>query len=127
MAKEGCRGCTGRSSGRQRGRGYGESVIYEMLAEGEQNARTGKEICSLLHITQRDLTAAVERERRDGQPICASTGAAPGYFLAADRSEMERYCKSLAHRAKEIRKTRKACLQTLDSLPQAEAAKGAQL
>lgn len=93
-------------------------MIHEILLQGAENAQTGKEICALLHISARDLSAAVEQERRDGKPICASTGQNPGYFLAADREEMERYCRSLFHRAGEIHKTRKACLKTLDNLPE---------
>jgi len=93
-------------------------MIHEILLQGAENAQTGKEICTLLHISARDLSAAVEQERRDGKPICASTGQNPGYFLAADREEMERYCRSLFHRAGEIHKTRKACLKTLDNLPE---------
>ena len=92
-------------------------MIFEMLSEGVENARTGKEICSLLKINARDLTAAIERERRAGKPICASTGSNPGYFLAANQDEMQRYCRSLLHRAGEIHKTRQACIATLDKLP----------
>ena len=77
-------------------------MIFEVLAEGAENARTGKEICKLLNITARDLTAAIERERRQGQPICASTGSNPGYFLAANQEEMQHYSRSLLHRAGEI-------------------------
>lgn len=93
-------------------------MIFELLLEGADNARTGREICDLLGLRARDLTAAIERERREGKPICASTGSNPGYFLAANREEMECYCNSLLHRAGEIHKTRKACLATLDKLPQ---------
>lgn len=94
-------------------------MIHEFLLEGAENAQTGKEICKQLHITARDLTAAIEQERRDGKPICASTDSTrPGYYLAADKEEMQRYCRSLFHRAGEIHKTRKACLKTLDNLPE---------
>ncbi|MFY9121467.1 MAG: hypothetical protein WAO57_14220 [Syntrophomonadaceae bacterium] len=92
-------------------------MIFEILSEGAENARTGKEICNLLNITARDLTAAIERERRAGKPICASTGSNPGYFLAANQEEMQRYCKSLLHRAGEIHKTRQACIKTMENLP----------
>lgn len=92
-------------------------MVYELLETGRENAKTGKTICSILGITQRDLTAAIEQERREGRPICASTGEHKGYFLAADRGEMERYCRSLFHRAGEIHKTRKACLKAMDMLP----------
>ena len=96
--------------------------IADYLSEGKENARTGKEICNLLNITARDLTAAVERERREGQPICASTGSNPGYYLAADRDEMQRYCNSLHHRAGEIYQTRRACIKAMELLPAGEGA-----
>ena len=89
--------------------------IADYLSEGKENARTGKEICNLLNITARDLTAAVERERREGQPICASTGSNPGYYLAADRGEMQRYCNSLY-------RTRRACIKAMELLPAGEGA-----
>lgn len=92
-------------------------MIYEILLEGAENAQTGKEICKALNITARDLTLAIERERRSGKPICASTGSTPGYFLAANREEMQRFCNSLYHRAGEIHKTRDACMKTIEDLP----------
>lgn len=93
-------------------------MIAELLLPGEKNATTGKVICSLLQIQPRDLTAAVERERREGKPICATTGKNPGYFLAANKEEMQDYCGRLYHRAGEIFKTRRACLRTIDELPE---------
>lgn len=92
-------------------------MIHELLSEGEANALTGKELCKLLGITHRDLTLAVQRERQEGQPICASTNGKPGYYLAADRGEMTRYCSSLYKRAGEIHKTRRTLLKTLETLP----------
>lgn len=92
-------------------------MIHEYLAEGAENARTSRELCAMLHIGHRDLTQAIERERRQGKPICASSGSNPGYFLAANQQEMTRYCNSLLHRAKEISETRRACLTSMDSLP----------
>lgn len=92
-------------------------MIHEILAEGADNALTGREICRILGINPRDLTQAIERERRQGKPICASTGSTPGYYLAANQQEMQAYCNSLLHRAGEIHATRRACLKTLDSLP----------
>ena len=101
----------------QSNHGGAAALIFEILSEGAENARTGKEICKLLNITARDLTAAIERERRAGKPICASTGSNPGYFLAANQEEMQRYCKSLLHRAGEIHKTRQACIKAMEDLP----------
>lgn len=97
-------------------------MICEILSTGEHNARTGREICALLNISARDLTAAVERERRAGQPICASTDSkSPGYYLAADKDEMQRYCNSLMRRAGEIHKTRRACMEAMQKLPAGRA------
>ena len=93
-------------------------MIHEVLLKGEQNAQTGSDLCSLLGISIRDVTAIIEKERRAGYPICASTGGKPGYYLAENREEMERYCRSLLKRAGEIHKTRRACLATIDQLPE---------
>lgn len=96
-------------------------MISEYLSEGAENARTGRELCSLLHITPRELTVAIERERRAGKPICAATGRTPGYFLAANQEEMQDYCSSLQRRAGEIHKTRRACMKAIKHLPAGEA------
>ena len=92
-------------------------MIHEILSEGAEHAMTGRRICELLDITPRELTAAIELERRACKPICAATGNNPGYFLAANREEMAQYCNSLFHRAGEIHKTRKACMATMENLP----------
>lgn len=97
-------------------------MVFEVLQEGRENAMTGKEICALLHIKPRDLTIAITKERREGKPICASCGEYAGYFIAANRAEMERYCKGLYHRAGEIFKTRRACLNTIENLPAGQGA-----
>ena len=91
--------------------------ISDVLMRGEENAMTGKEICKILDISIRDLTASVEQERREGKPICASVKKPFGYFLAATKDEMHRYCRSLKHRADEIHKTRIACTKTMEGLP----------
>lgn len=97
--------------------------ISDYLQTGEDNAQSAKELCSLLNIDHRELTSAIEKERRQGSPICASSNnKAAGYYLASNKEEMQRYCKSLHHRAGEIHKTRKACLDTIDKLPKKGAA-----
>ena len=96
-------------------------MVFELLSRGAKNARTGKELCAILKITIRDLTDAITRERRAGKPICASTGRNPGYFIAENKEEMQDYCKRLLHRAGEIHKTRKACMDTMEGLPAQEA------
>jgi hypothetical protein len=98
----------------------GAAMITEVLATGAQNARTGREICKVLNLSSRELTQAVEIERRKGSPICASVSKPYGYYLAANQQEMQAYCRSLHHRAGEIFKTRSVCLEMIDSLPAAE-------
>lgn len=93
-------------------------MISELLLKGAENAQTSSDLCSLTGLTARELTLMVERERRQGSPICASTGSKPGYFLAGNKEEMQTFCNSLLHRAGEIHKTRKACLKTLEKLPE---------
>lgn len=89
-------------------------MIHELLAEGATNARTGRELAALLGCTLRDITLAVERERREGQPICANmTGENAGYYLAANAEELQAYCNRLHHRAAELYKTRGELLKVL--------------
>ena len=96
-------------------------MIAEILSKGEANAKSSKYICGLLGLNLRDLTQRIMQERRAGEPICSTTGGAvKGYFLAANKGEMTRFCSGLAKRAKEIFKTRAACLKTLDKLPSTE-------
>lgn len=94
-------------------------MISECLSTGAENAITGKEICKLLNISHRELTKAVEIERREGKPICAEVGGfVKGYFLAANQDEMKRYCNSLKRRITEIHKTETACNKAIGSLPE---------
>ena len=96
-------------------------MIFEMLDTGEQNARTARELAMILKLDRRKVSSLVERERREGKPICATCDSkTPGYYIPANREDMERYCRRLHHRAGEIFKTRAACLETLDSLPTAD-------
>ena len=92
-------------------------MIYELLDTGEQNALTARYLAQLLGTDRRSISALVERERRAGKPICATCDSkTPGYFIPANRQEMEAYCASLRHRENEIAKTREACVKTLEEL-----------
>lgn len=96
-------------------------MIFELLDTGEQNARSARELAKVLNTDRRSISILVERERRAGKPICATSDSkTPGYYIPATREDMEHYCRRLQHRAGEIFKTRAACLETLDSLPAAE-------
>lgn len=89
-------------------------MIAELLSVGTENARTGKELAIVLSCNIRDITEQIERERREGQPICATTGGRnAGYFLAGNAEELEKYCRRLNKRAGEMQKTRRALLNVL--------------
>lgn len=93
-------------------------MIYEMLEEGETNARTAIELSKVLNCRVRSISLLVEQERRQGYPICATCNSnTPGYFKPADKATMKRYCDGLLHRMGEIAKTRRACLKSMDKLP----------
>lgn len=92
-------------------------MVEEILLEGAENAQSSKRLCSILKIGPRELTAAVARERRAGAPICSNTHPPGGYYLAADKKEMQDFCSRLFHRAGEIHATRRACMKTVERLP----------
>lgn len=93
-------------------------MINELLSSGAGHARTGKEIANLLGVDIRTITEQIERERRAGQPICASMNG--GYYLAANREELQAYCDCIKGRAIEIFKTRQALIKVIDLLPAAD-------
>lgn len=99
-------------------------MIAEVLGTGKENATTGRVLASLLDMNIRDLTQQIERERRDGAPICASSGENPGYYIGS-AEELENYCGRLKHRAVELFKTRQALIKTLQKI--AEQQEGADL
>ena len=93
-------------------------MIAEYLSTGRHNARTGHELADIIGCNIRDVTEQIEKERRKGQPICATTDREhPGYYLAATADELQRYCAQLHKRAGAIHKTRRALLQTAQTLP----------
>lgn len=88
-------------------------MIYEILPAGRENALTGRALANMLDCDIRAITAQIEKERRDGHPICAASGENPGYFLPADDKELEAYCNRLKGRAIELFKTRQALIRVL--------------
>lgn len=92
-------------------------MIHELLGTGSKNAKPGRVIAEQLHCDIRDVTKQIERERRQGKPICAnSRGESAGYFLAETPEELQRYCKKLYKRGGELFKTRRALLGVLQKL-----------
>lgn len=89
--------------------------IADVLPVGAGHAISGRTLAALLGFRDvRQLSKAVERERRRGAPICAAvSGDSRGYFLAASPGELKRYLDSLNRRIGEVCRTRNACEQTL--------------
>lgn len=92
-------------------------MIHEILGHGSKSAIPGRELAKMLQCDIRSITEQIERERRQGQPICAnSRGKDAGYFLAETPEELETYCSRLYHRGGELFKTRRALLNVLKQL-----------
>lgn len=83
-------------------------TIYEMLGTGEGQAKTARELCAALGMRPRELTKAIERERRRGFVICAGCGPNKGYYRPGDRREAETYLSRLDHRIAQVKLTRDA-------------------
>ena len=84
-------------------------VISDYLRHGGANAIPARELAKLTGWTPREVTRAVEYERRHGVPICAN---GRGYFLPAWDHEVDTYLRSLQHREAEVKKTRQAVAAT---------------
>ena len=86
--------------------------VHELLATGRDNARTGRELADALRCNIRHVTLAIEAERREGFPICATySGRDAGYYLAADAEELEAYRQKLSKREHELHRTGEALAQ----------------
>lgn len=78
-------------------------MVSDFLGVGEGNARSMRYLKSILHRDSRTIRALIEQERRRGVPILSNNQT--GYYLAADRGEVERFVRSMKHRALEILQT----------------------
>lgn len=88
--------------------------ISDILPQGKENAITGHDLVSLLKLDGlRSLTQLIERERKDGFPICASTGSEKGYYMPSGPKELEEYISSLDRRLANVGTTRRHLEDTL--------------
>ena len=87
--------------------------VSELLRHGADNATTAREIASFLGWPVRTVTEQMQRERLSGSPILASCDSRnPGYYLASNAGEVDDYLNRLAHREREIQRTRAAVAAT---------------
>jgi biotin operon repressor len=93
-----------------------QDPILDYLAHGWENAHTAKEIAAMMGCTTREVTKAVQNARRHGAPICSNPGYPPGYYLPAEREELERCVRQLHHRGNEISLTLAALENALHGL-----------
>lgn len=82
-------------------------MIHELL-RNEEHPLTGNQLAALTGYKKRDIEAIIQKERREGFPICASSR---GYYLAGTPEELERFCAKLKRQAIEIFKTRQAMIK----------------
>lgn len=89
--------------------------VATVLPTGKGNALPGREIARLLGFrSAREVSAAVERERRLWVPICASCdAAAPGYYMPETSEELAEYLCSLRRRLRQVGKTATALEEAL--------------
>lgn len=79
-------------------------LIFELLARGEENARTAKELAAILDDHERNVTREINRERVELLlPIGSTTDG--GYFKFANEEERRKCCAVLDHRIQEQTKT----------------------
>ena len=83
----------------------GQRSIADLLGVGRENAITRRDLERLTGLAPREVSLAVERERRSGVPILADGS---GYYLPSSHDERAECVRSLRHRAREIMATARA-------------------
>lgn len=79
-------------------------TIMELLQEGEENAISAKELAKYYNCDTRSITQEIHNLRRSGKVILSvNTGINNGFFLPADRAEVERFAKTMHSRLKQIK------------------------
>lgn len=79
--------------------GAGQRPIADYLGVGRENAIPRRDLERLTGLAPREVSLAVERERRSGVPILADGS---GYYLPASDEERAACVRSMRHRAREI-------------------------
>lgn len=78
--------------------------ILDYLSEGEENAVTCKRLAELCNCNIRQITAQISQLRQKGYVILSSTQKdSKGYFLPANKEEVERFVLSMRSRIKRIK------------------------
>ena len=79
-------------------------TIMELLQEGEENALTAKELAKYFNCDTRSITQEIHNLRRSGKVIISvNIVINNGFFLPADRAEVERFARTMHSRLKQIK------------------------
>lgn len=73
--------------------------IAQILATGEANAKTARNLAQTTGLALREVTLQIARERQDGAVILSS---GKGYFLPANNEEILHFVRTMDSRAKNI-------------------------
>ena len=81
--------------------------LLTILPEGQENARTAREMAAMLGTSPRMVTSSIQQLRREGLAICATCAIdqTQGYFLPCDERELISYKGALARRISVISET----------------------
>ena len=74
-------------------------MIKELLNAGIKNKTTKAELITVLGLSERDLVRQVHNERKAGALILSTTANGGGYYLPANKAEINDYVKSMENRA----------------------------
>lgn len=79
-------------------------TIMELLQEGRENAITAEEIAKYYHCNSRNITRTIHNLRANGEVILSNNvGRTCGYYLPANRAEVERFARTMHSRLKNIK------------------------
>lgn len=92
--------------------GNSDFVIASLLPVGKENAISTKELVRIAGCSSsRELQQRIAEERRAGAIICSSTTG--GYFIPANREEMQEFYMVLKNRAKNTLRVLKSVRRAL--------------
>ena len=88
-------------------------MIYEMLSQGEENARTGKELAAASNLEVREVMDVIRNERLAGQLICSSS---KGFFIAKEEADIKRTVSRLYKQARGTRAVAEAMRKAWENI-----------
>ena len=95
----------------------GVTDYSKILSTGRENAMPGAELAARVGFESvRALRQDISQSRRAGQPICSTTQAGGGYYMAANRGELLQFVQSMEHRIKNTACAITALRRQLDTI-----------